>query len=65
MKPSTRENIQEFKARIFDCPKCNFEFKSKVDGKAKPGETNVNNLVSKLKEIQEGVLQRPGTLRKN
>jgi len=56
--------MQEFKAGISDCPKCNFKFKLKVDGKAKPGETNVNDLVSKLKEIYEGLLQTLRTLRK-
>jgi len=64
VKPSVRGNIHEFKVGIFECPKCKFKFRSKVDATTKPVETNVNDLVLKIKEIHEGLTQTLRTLRK-
>jgi predicted RNA-binding Zn-ribbon protein involved in translation (DUF1610 family) len=56
VKHSARGNIPEFRVGIFKCPKCKSTFRSKVDA-TKPMETNVKDLVVKIKEIREGLTQ--------
>jgi vacuolar-type H+-ATPase subunit I/STV1 len=53
----------EFRVGIFKCPKCKSKFRSKVSSTAKPEETNVKDLVTKIKEIHQGFTQTLRTLR--
>ena len=55
--------IPKFKVGIFECPKCKFKFRSKVDATAKHVETNVKDFVVKIKEIREGLTQTLRVLR--
>jgi SMC interacting uncharacterized protein involved in chromosome segregation len=55
--------MPEFKVGLFECPKCMFKFRAKVDATAKQMETNVNDLVVKIKEIREGLTQTLRVLR--
>ncbi|MCJ7560264.1 hypothetical protein MUO79_06560 [Candidatus Bathyarchaeota archaeon] len=56
-------DVPEFRVGIFECPKCKSKFRSRVDFRAKPAETNVKNLVEKIKEIREGLMQTLTVLR--
>jgi DNA repair exonuclease SbcCD ATPase subunit len=62
-KHTAKVCIPEFRVGIFKCPKCNSRFRSKVSSTAKPVETNVNGLVTKIKEIHQGLTQTLKTLR--
>jgi vacuolar-type H+-ATPase subunit I/STV1 len=55
--------IPEFRVGIFECPKCESKFRSKVDATAKPVKTDVKDLVVKVKEIREGLMQTLRVLR--
>ena len=56
-------DVPEFRVGIFECPKCKSKFRSRVDFRAKPVETNVKNLVEKIKEIRGGLMQTLTVLR--
>jgi vacuolar-type H+-ATPase subunit I/STV1 len=56
-------DIPEFRVGIFECPKCKSKFRSKVDATAKPVKTDVKDLVVKVKEIREGLMQTLRALR--
>ena len=55
--------IPEFRVGIFKCPKCKSKFRAKVDTTTTLAETNVKDLVVKLKEIHQGLTQTLRTLR--
>ena len=63
VKHQASGDIPEFKVGIFECPKCKSKFRAKVDTTAKPVETNVKDLVVKLKDIHDGLTQTLRTLR--
>jgi vacuolar-type H+-ATPase subunit I/STV1 len=64
VKHSAKGDIPAFRVGIFMCPKCKSKFRAKVDATTKPAETNVKDLVTKLKEIHEGLTQTLRTLKK-
>jgi vacuolar-type H+-ATPase subunit I/STV1 len=53
----------EFRVGIFKCPKCQFKFRSKVSSTPKPIETDVKDLVTKIKGIHQGLTLTLRTLR--
>jgi septal ring factor EnvC (AmiA/AmiB activator) len=63
VKHSAKGYIPAFRVGIFVCPHCKSKFRAKVGATAKPAETNVTDLVTKLKEIREGLTQTLRTLR--
>ena len=64
VKHTAKGTIPAFRVGIFVCPTCKSKFRAKVNATAKPKETNVEDLVTKLKEIHEGLTQTLRTLRK-
>jgi hypothetical protein len=56
-------DMPEFRLGIFGCPKYKFKFRSRVSPTAKTVETNVKDLVVKIKEIREGFMQTLKALR--
>jgi predicted nucleic acid-binding Zn-ribbon protein len=57
-------DVPEFRVGIFECPKCKSKFRSRVDCRTNSVETtNVRNLVEKIKEIREGLMQTLTVLR--
>ena len=60
MKHGASGIIPEFKVGLFECPKCGFKFRSKVEATARHVETNV---VVKIKVIREGLTQTLRILR--
>lgn len=64
VKHSAKGDIPAFRVGIFMCPNCKSKFRAKVDATTKPAETNVEDLVIKLKKIHEGLTQTLRTLRK-
>jgi len=56
-KHRATRDIPEFRVGIFKCPKCKSKFRSKVDATTKSVETNVKDLIVKIKEIHEGLTQ--------
>ena len=57
-------DVPEFRVGIFECPKCKSKFRSRVDRRTNSVETtNVRNLVEKIKEIREGLMQTLTVLR--
>ncbi|MBN1358440.1 hypothetical protein JW988_06690 [Candidatus Bathyarchaeota archaeon] len=63
VKHSANGIIPEFRIGIFKCPKCKSKFRAKVDTTTTGAETNVKDLVVKLKEINQGLTQTLRTLR--
>ncbi len=56
--------IPEFRVGIFECPKCKSKFRSRIELAAKtPEATNVKDLINKVKEIREGLVQTLRILR--
>ncbi len=56
--------MPEFRVGIFECPKCNSKFRSRVTREAKAAETvSVSSLVEKIKEIRQGLVQTLTVLR--
>ena len=57
--------IPEFRVGIFRCPTCKSKFRSKVDAKPKPAETNLKELVAKTKTIHHGFKRTLRNLHEN
>ena len=55
--------IQEFRVGIFEYPTCQSKFRSKVSSTAKTLKPNVKDLVAKIKEIREALMQTLRALR--
>ncbi len=56
-------DIPEFRVALYECPKCRSKFRSRVTS-TKPVETaSVVNLVEKVKEVREGLMQTLKILR--
>lgn len=64
IKRTAKGIIPAFRVGIFVCPTCRTKFRAKVNKTAKPTETNVKDLVAKLKAIHAGLTQTLRTLRK-
>ena len=64
VKHTDKGTIPAFRVGIFVCPTCRAKFRAKVNKTAKPKETNVKDLVAKLKAIHAGLTQTLRTLRK-
>jgi septal ring factor EnvC (AmiA/AmiB activator) len=63
-KQEARGAVPQFYIGIFECPKCESKFRSKVEFRAKSTETiSVKNAVEKIKVIREGLMQTLKTLR--
>jgi len=57
-KHSATGYVPEFRVGIFECPKCQSKFRSRVDSQAKSAESNnVKVLVERIKEIRERLKQ--------
>ncbi len=53
----------QFLIGIFECPKCNSKFRSRIESQAKPAEApKFQDLVEKVKNIQTGLIQTKTTL---
>ena len=53
----------QFLIGIFECPKCKSKFRSSVESSARPAETpKFQDLVEKVKDIQNGLMQTKKTL---
>jgi septal ring factor EnvC (AmiA/AmiB activator) len=64
VKRGANGDIPEFRVGIFECPNCKSKFRSRVNSVAKPAEAvSVKNLVERVKEIREGLIQTLKTLR--
>ena len=64
VKHTDKGTIPAFRVGIFVCPTCKSKFRAKANATAKPAETNVTDLIKKLKEIHAGLTQTLRTLRK-
>lgn len=64
VKHTAKGAIPAFRVGIFVCPTCKYRFRAKANAASKPTETNVKDVVKKLKEIHEGLTQTLRTLRK-
>ena len=61
---TAKGTIPEFRVGIFVCPACKYKFRAKVNATIKPTETNVKDIIKKIKEIHEGFTQTLRILRK-
>jgi uncharacterized Zn finger protein (UPF0148 family) len=64
VKHTTKGDMPAFRVGIFVCPTCKYKFRAKANATTKPTETNVKDIIKKLKEIHEGLTQTLKTLRK-
>ncbi len=55
---------QRFRVGVFECPECKIKFRSKVDIKEKPKETN-SDITERIKKIQKEFVQVLQILREN
>jgi septal ring factor EnvC (AmiA/AmiB activator) len=63
-KHTAKGDTPEFRVGIFECPKCQKKFRSRVPPKEKTAEvTNVATLIAKIEEIRQGLKQTLRVLR--
>ncbi len=65
-KKGLKRSTSEIQIGIFQCPKCQFKFRAKVDSQAKPADSpDYLSLIEKLTEIKSGLNSNLNKLREN